>query len=392
MANGKKIRSMTGKTSVSVNMIYQLAEEGFRHELASLLGIAKTREFAEVLPEFATFSGMSERHKQDKYSHLLTARPAASSEHYDIDGSHPDLDTEELFLYANLATACGCFAGKTIDLPHLDEKNPGAVVESLLADLPADKNLSTIPLSNKLNCADSLRVCQILKFLGLLDTESNLYRHLALGAFTGDRDIEYMHHSPFISALGPCGPDTSFSDMPPLTFGVVPSPARDIVIVDNEPSFKKLYERLNSARRDHVRAINMDTSTALEVIEDEIGASALAPRNLISIFRLEPAMIPDVNRFFSLLSKVIDEQAIFFVTIGAGDDNTTFADRIRLMGEIHTWLSDRELETARIKLYQGENLEQARINPLFGTGYYASYEILWARLAPDTADPKFVQG
>lgn len=301
-----------------------------------------------------------------------------------ISGTNEQPRTKELFACANLAACCHLFAGWTIPLGSLEGHQVGQYCQYAISQIGGGQFEQTRMMANRLNNGDAARVVQTLKILGLIDVNSSRYRQLSLGASAGARDREAIHQTPVIRAAVP-GADgitakTRWNELPPIAFGVLPAVVQDIVLVDINPNLKQHYEQLNAMENAGVLALNQDAYDALGHLAAMIGENRVMPRDLVVLFRMEPVMLPDIDRFVDLLDPVIAETADLVISIGAGDATEEFADRLAKMDEISASLSRRGMKPVRIKWCRGNTVEQQRDNPLFGLAAYASFEILYCKL------------
>jgi len=60
---------------------------------------------------------------------------------------------------------------------------------------------------------------------------------------------------------------------------------------------------------------------------------AVLPRNLVSMFRLEPRALLEISRFLNKLSKVVAKSAYFLATVGSGNTMLEFTARQAAMDE-----------------------------------------------------------
>ena len=366
---------MTRAVTFTDDTIYDLAREGFLHELGVLVQITQSRWFWDLFPAFLTYKAFlsSTKHNflDDRVLGQLLKRQAP------IDALERGGDVEKLFLCANLAASCEIFSGWTIPVNELDPDRTGEYLQLALANAAADRTSLGRNMAQRLNNGDTVRIIQALKLLGLIRVDTNSYHQLSLGASIGRRDCHALHLEP---ALIPTTAATSPATPPPLRFSVRPGAPRDIVLMDNDPALVPVYERLNADPSGAVTAMNIDLHDGLEKLAQTISEHQLPPRTLIAAFRIEPRAFADIGFFLRSIGTVIDEQADFVMTIGSGDTDDEFRHRLEVLNGISENLDQNGMQPVRIEAYQGETLAEQRARPAFGLNQYASYETLYCRL------------
>jgi hypothetical protein len=319
--------------------IYDLAREGFLHELGILVEITCSSWFRELLPAFLTYKAFlaSGKHSfldDDTLRQLLKQQAGIDA----LDGAE---EIKKLFLCANLAACCEIFAGWTIPVDELDPDRTGEYLQLALANAGADKTSLGRNMAQRLNNGDTVRIIQALKLLGLIRADTDSYHQLSLGASIGRRDCHALHLEP---SLLPVAPAASPAALPPLRFGARSCNPMDIILMDNDPVLQPVYEQLNAA------------------------------------FRIEPRAFPDIGFFLDSIGGVIDEHADFVMSIGSGDTDDEFKHRLEVLDAISENLTQKGMQPIRIKCYRGATLKEQRASPAFGLNQYASYETLYCRL------------
>ena len=366
---------MTRAARFTDDTIYDLAREGFLHELGVLVEITRSPWFRELLPSFLTYKAFlsSGRHSflDDRLLGKLLKEPAG------INALDSAAEVKKLLLCANLAACCEIFAGWTIPVDELDPDRTGEYLRLALANAGADRKSLGRNMAQRLNNGDTVRIIQTLKLLGLIRADTNGYHQLSLGASIGRRDCHALHLEPSIL---PVAPATSPTVMPPLRFGVRPGNPTDIILMDNDTALQPVYERLNADQPGRVTAMNVDLYDGLQEIAQKVSKEQLPARTLIAAFRIEPRAFPDIDFFLDGIGRVLDARADFVMTIGSGDTDDEFRHRLEVLNGISERLSQKGMQPVRIKCYRGETLKEQRARPAFGLNQYASYETLYCKL------------
>ena len=361
--------------------IYDLAKEGFLHELGKLVEITQSIGFRELLPKFLTYNAFLTTGKQRFFIESLTENLLKETRF--IDASNCPTDAGKLFLCANLAACCEIFSGWTIPVNDLDMNRTNEYLEMALANAGVDKESLGRNMAQRLNNGDTVRVVQTLKLLGLLDADISSCHQISLGASIGRRDCHAMHLEPSII---PAGTIATSEVLSPLRFNVRPGKPADIILMDNDPVMKPVYDRLNTEGKGHIAAMVTDLYDGLGGLARQVEDSEVTPRTMVVAFRIEPRAFTDIDRFLDSIGKVIAESADFVMTIGSGDTTDEFRHRQDVLTVLNRRLSDHGMNPFRIKAYSGGNTEEQRANPVFGLNQYASYETLYCRLEKSKLD------
>ncbi len=361
----------------SVDNFYNLAVAGYRYELRRLVSVVLSDQFRKTLPTFIKKKKLAILERRGAFKTRLQ-NPVL---HNGFSMQVGDAVNEDwpFYHHIDLAAACSFFEHWTIPVAELNDEQVEKYLEMSLAKDTGTKQEVATRIAERLNRADTMRVSMALKLLGLLPHESYRFKQLSLGAFLGNRDIEFMHQQPTITPSSPLGGKA----IPPLTFGTTSHDARDIVLVDLDPSISQRYAELNLNSQGRVLAINDDVLAGLNILHSDIEKGNKKPRDLVVLFRLEPMMLPNVDLFFEHLSKVIDHHAKFIMTVGAGDDNEAYRQRKDKMDEIGGKFSDKGFRVERLKWCNGETPEEQRERPLMGIGNYCSYDIIYSEIVRD---------
>ncbi|MDH5764376.1 MAG: hypothetical protein OEZ38_00060 [Gammaproteobacteria bacterium] len=361
---------MSHDERLSINDILKLAIQGYSYELKMLINLFQSRAGASIAPLFANYNAfLHERRSAILGNNLLELLSKDNL----IDASVEPVRSNHLFTCVNLAASCEVFNGwsiplSTVDISMSDEFLNMAITSAIKTQPTLGQNMAV-----RLNNADTIRVIQTLKILGLLTIAPEHYQ-LSTGSSIGIRDRVATHLTPHIAM----NPLTSGA---PIKLSTIQSHAYDIVLIDNDINMKDTYEHLNSQKNIH--AINKDVYIGLDEVSEAIACNALKPRTLITAYRLEPRAYTDIPGYISSIGRVIDSQADFITTIGSGDTDQEFIDRKRVINDLYSELLNRGMKPIRIKMYSGDSPQEQRSNPTFGLNQYASYEILYCKLSKE---------
>ena len=355
--------------------IYDIARVGFLYELGKLIEITRSAGFRVLLPAFLSYKSFLARgtkrfFSRDVIDNLLSAPRL-------IDATNCPTDAQNIFLCANIAACCEIFSGWTIPVNNLEITRTNEYLEMGLASAGMDKVSIGRSMADRLNNGDTVRVIQTLKLLGLLETDISSCHQISLGASFGNRDCHAMHLEPSIT---PTGAIAISEALPPLRFNVIPGNPKDIILMDNDPVARPVYDRLNADGQRHVNAIVTDLYDGLGKLAQQVEDSEVTPRTMVAAFRIEPRAFTDVDQFLYLVSKVIAVTADLIMTIGSGDTTDEFKHRLDVLDGISLRLSENGMEPVRIKCYRGNSPDEQRANPVFGLNQYASYETLFCSL------------
>ena len=114
-----------------------------------------------------------------------------------------------------------------------------------------------------------------------------------------------------------------------------------------DPHLSKLYKKLNEQNDLPVLAINKATDDVL----NNLKGLDIRKRNLVTSIRFDHRMIPDVVKFFKLLTPIVDDQCDLVMSMGSGDTPQEFEGRINLMKSLFDELNNANLQPVLIKLH-----------------------------------------
>lgn len=340
--------------------ILKLAIEGYSYELKLLIRIFQSSTGASIAPLFSNYDAFLNEKRTailgDNVLQLLTKDNVI-----DADASAQPAISSKLFACANLAASCEIFNGWSIPLSTVDiNKSDEFLNMAISSAIKTQPNLGQ-NMAVRLNNADTIRVIQTLKLLGLLTIEPEHFQ-LSTGSSIGIRDRIATHITPHIS-INHIVKDS------PVKLSTIQSQVNDIILIDNDIKMKTAYEQLNASQQ-NVHAINKDVYIGLDEVAESVARNTLKPRTLITAYRLEPRAYTDIPRYISGIGRIIDSQADFITTIGSGDTDQEFMDRKQVINDLYNDLLNRGMKPLRVKMYHGETVQQQRSNPTFGLNQY----------------------
>ncbi|MEX0827315.1 MAG: class I SAM-dependent methyltransferase, partial [Haliea sp.] len=195
------------------------------------------------------------------------------------------------------------------------------------------------------------------------------------------RDREGFHRIP---GIGPERPGAEFSSASRLNFAVKPCEPNSLVIIDNDKKLEHDFGRINRTESPKVQAINRDLYDGLDRLVASMEAGDCCPRNLVTMYHLEPRALPDIPLFLDKLGGVINDSAYFLATIGAGNSESEFAARQAALNEMGEKLRAEGLRPLRIVMHGEEKQPNGQASPAFGISDFASFEILFCDLSGDS--------
>ena len=361
---------MIEQQRISDEEVYRLAIDGYLYELEMLIDIVHSNYFKDLLPIFAKYKKYISSNRRRQIGKMFIDDIQRTNKNAAISFPYDD---KKLSACVNLAACCEIFSGWSIPTNALSKKHVAEYLQFAISEFDMDKRKIARLMSSRLNSGDACRVIQSLKLLGLLTINPGSCYQLSLGCSVGHRDRQAVHNIPIIRK-------TASIEHTQLEFEVSSEKPRNIVLVDNDPGLKQIYDHINMKEAGRVLALNEDIYDGLENLLNHVFVKTLNPRNLIIAFRLEPKALTDIQVFLKYLGGIIDERADFITSIGAGDDNPAFKHRLDVLDELNTGFLERGLKPVRLKWYKGKNLEEQRSTPIYGLPQYATFEILYCKL------------
>ncbi len=365
----------------SYDQMLTAAREGYGLEAQRLARIAAGKDFAAILARFQDYPAFL-RGKEARQLAKKAAKQWSKSRRGNrltLSATTPGI-LEELLAHAHVAACCYLFAGSSFKreqlVPQYLEMLAQNLVQSTIGGDP--RNIRT--LMHTLHNVDAIRNVHLLKLAGLLQRKNESCFQLSLGAGHGSRDLAAIHQVPTISDGGVLGLVGGAAAAPNLMFNSTCPKPNDVILVDNDPDYEAYYQELTREEKGGVSAIREDTYRALEVCPDWMRERSLPLRNLVVAFRIDHRMLPDVDRFFALLSPLVEEGADFVMSMGAGHDLEEFQGRQDKLDEIVDGLTARGMAPVRMYLHQGKTMEEQRARPAYGAISFATYEVVHCKL------------
>lgn len=367
---------MPDHAPLTPQFLFETGAAGYLQELRLLARILGSDFINELLPFFADYEYFLQHDRRQYFSPELVQRLGKGEDTLYTDKT--SVIGQRLLDCANLAAACEVFNGWTIDAGALSADNCAQVLaENMRISGSGREQLGKV-MAVRLNRGDAVRTAQIIKLLGLLPTDAGCYDQLALGASLGRRDREGFHR---ISAIGPERPGAEFSSVARLNFAVKSGEPNSVVIVDNDKNLEPDFARINLSENSQVQALNLDLYEGLERLAARISRGHCRPRNLVTMYRLEPRALPDIPQFLDKLDAVVSDDAFYLATIGAGNDFSEFVERQAAFGELMELFRARGLRPLRIILHDQGTQANSLASPAFGISEFASFEMLFCNLA-----------
>ena len=280
---------------------------------------------------------------------------------------------QSLFAAAHLAACSILLEGIQIDLVRLESGKLARDMEAYLQNL-LERNPQAIQhVMQKLIGMDAVRTIQMLRLAGLISRKTEDICQLGLGAATGNKDVHYVHTEPLINSLpGKNGLKVGF--------GALKKSGANIIISDLDQRHAPLYKYYAEDSSSAVSGFIGDTYGVLDMLKEQ----GVRKSNLITMLRIEPAMIPDINGFLRRLRPVLAEGADFVLSIGAGDSPEAYKQRIDKVEQLFGRLEEMGLEPVIFRLHLGGGVMQQAASLQFGNASTASYEILYCRMHLDS--------
>ena len=275
----------------------------------------------------------------------------------------------ESLALAHLAASCVLLAGSRFDLAKFQAGVFVQQAEQMLSGIETAGAAQIQSIMRRLMGMDAVRTIQLLRGLGLITRKPDKLYQLGLGASTGEKDIQYVHNEPQLTIEA--GPGASI-----LTLGARQQRAADVIINDLGPRYTEQYQQLAADPQWPATGYVCDTFELLETLSH----SAIRKRNLVTMLRIEPAMIPDAREFLHRLHPVLDETCDFVLTIGLGDSAEAYRQRIEVVASLFAALDSAGLKPVLFRLHLGGDVERQAATLQFGSPRSASFEILYCRL------------
>jgi len=214
-------------------------------------------------------------------------------------------------------------------------------------------------LGNLLYIASTVRLVNLLRFLGLYHQDSENMIQLSLGAGGGTNELDGMHISPAFKID---------NGKIKLLSAVVAKPDL-ICLVDKTIETKEVrqYRKICFPKSIYYTS-DAQASLTPTLIK--------TPATLVTMLRLAPEMIRTEKPFFHQLATVVAPEADLIVTVGGGNTLKEWNDRTIKINQINEYLQSLGLPTHLIDLTQ----DGTREHPLWGLPNYSHLKVLHCKL------------
>ena len=275
---------------------------------------------------------------------------------------------------SHLSACCELFNGHSYTKQQLETSNFSYIIKNWLSTYKNNEAMLA-KLGSPLHTLDAVRTIQILRTLSLVTIRTPNIQQISIGAGPANKDITSIHSLPKITYSNAKNTDDS-----ELLFEMVPVKAGNIIVSDNDPQRKILYNKLSNTDNSNVIALNIDTYEALEESSTLVKNDKIEPINFIVALRIDHRMLPDIQLFFKLISKCMDQSADLIITMGSGHNIDDFKGRVNKLNEIFDFLFKLKLKPSLIKLHGEGSLEQQRSSCGFSTSSITTFQILHCKL------------
>lgn len=272
------------------------------------------------------------------------------------------------FNAAHIAACCVLFKDQQYVTDMLNSNDIHNYAMNYVSSPTLSEKISN-DILQRINALDSVRMIHLLRLLGLLKRPSSKMYQLGLGASAGTKDIYYVHTQPKITPSKDPGHRA-------LKFDYSYQPAADVILFDFDPRFTKTYTQYGN---DKERSVSGYIGETMDLLK-ELAHKKIVKRNLVTMIRAEPAMIPSTSEFLRNLYPVIDKSCDLVLSIGSGDTAEAYKNRIDLMASMFDDLNKAGLSPVLIKLHHGGSLMEQATSLQYGSPIASSYEIIYCSL------------
>lgn len=342
--------------------------EDYLSEIRLLARLSKRPDYDSLLQRFSDYPAFLAQRAADSVSVTALTRERGAQHGVDpLSTKHTQL--RDAFATAHLAACCHLLHGSSLTLGQLRGDQLLTLARQFLEASRHKPDEYRVRIVGKLHAMDTMRSVQLLRALGLFTRPSTELAQLGLGCGEGNRDLLFMHLAPHIALSGE-GKNRLYQP------GTTRETAPDSVIVDADPMHQEDFQALEQDPELNVRAYNLPTLEALGKLRDE-GRPA---RNLVTGFRIDHRMLPDVREFLTRLSPCLDDEADLIFTIGAGDTPQDFEGRTNTFRSLQQNLIQAGLQPLLLRLHGPGSPARQRQSLKVGNLGVSSYQILYCRL------------
>ena len=215
-----------------------------------------------------------------------------------------------MFYYAHIAVFCELLKDWSLTEKNLTEEGIKDIIQTAFNKI-SEKELHSLEI--RVHISDTIRTCQILRLHEIFNKKSESIRQISLAAGPGTRDIQGLHATPKLSSTQSIQLNTHT-----ITFNNHYIEPELVILIDNDPEYKDLYSHLNIQSPQSILALNEDSDDALEKLHKLFSQNNCNPINVITGFRIDHRMIPNIPDFFFRLLPILDDISDLIITIGAG--------------------------------------------------------------------------
>jgi len=347
----------------------ELFEKEYMAEITALSRITARPNFPELLEALSSYDEFLESVQHNAATRTQIATAGCRGQGIIDPTTTSDRVISEAFSISHLGACCLLLHGSELTLEQLRPPELLNLARQFAKSTAKRPEIARRAIIEKFHAMDTIRAVQFARTLGLLPLKTHAVHQLGIGSGEGSRDVLFTHMKPGItriSAHGKAG----------YRLTIRQEENADTILIDADPNLKEHYARLNNNEALSVSAHNGDT---IEVLR-ELGRSPPRKRNLVTGFRIDHRMIPDVDEFLRALAPCLSEQACLIMTIGAGDSARDFEGRITVFRELCRRLQDTGHYPMLFSLHGKGNPGKQRQTLKIGNLRASSYELLYCTL------------
>lgn len=366
----------------------QLVTAAVELEADSLGAIFASPVFNRILPYLEDYEDYLGKLKNDSARKKQISKLLGSDR--TIVTTSPTAELAEIFCIAHIIACCDLFLDWRIPWSQLNRDGMRLLTKRATASIePAivvtakgvnatytEQEKRVLGAVNQVQNLDTIRVLQVVRLLGLMNTNSAKIRQLSMAVGNAYSDMFGVHAFPALKRQ-------TENTVPMLCLGIDQQKSSHTVLIDNNPVYADHFTSLNEEHTGRVLAMNTDLFVSMDELTVNQAELNLEPRNLILGLRIDHRMFENIREFLSKTSALIEDNADLLMTIGAGNNVAEFEGRLACFDEFFALLSDAGMKPVRIKMHADGSSEQQRSKPHFGHVAYTSYEILHCKLQRD---------
>ena len=352
-------------------------ETTYMAEIRALDAVTKLPDFQEILGDILNYRTFLESRRQDvgTVDEILEATTGGKSI---IEASRMSPAARRIISTAHLAASSILLENFRFSLKKLGSDQLVTEMQEYITSPRATEPGNALSIMQKLHGMDAVRIMQLQRIFGFVTRKSEEMLQLGIGSANGSKDIDYAHTEPFNFL-------ETGSDGDEIKFSCLKRKAADIIISDLDPRYATLYQKF---LMDPSSGISGYVSDVYDLL-DWLAEKSIPKRNLVTMFRVEPAMLPDIGGFFRRLQAIMAESCDLVLSIGAGDSPEAYSERVGLISDMYDYLGEAGFKPVLTRLHLGGTVMQQAASLQFGNAATASYEILYCRLDPGKMENAF---